>query len=77
MITRNVIYLLPRAEVGQFAIRALTAIGINSLNDLARFSEWEIIAIPGMNPETFGTLKRALTAAGLSFAGLSQSTSVR
>lgn len=66
----NVIHLLPRSEVGQPAIHALAALGINSLNDLARYTEWEVIAIPGMNPRTFGVLKRALAAAGLSFAGM-------
>ncbi len=68
-MTTNVIHLLPRADVGQPAIRALAALGINSLNDLARYTEWEVIAIPGMSPRTFGVLKRALIAAGLSFDG--------
>jgi hypothetical protein len=70
MTTTNIIHLLPRMEVGPAAIRAMTAIGIHTLNDLARFTEWEVIAIHGMSPETFGALKRALTSAGLSFAGM-------
>jgi hypothetical protein len=53
----------------------MTAIGIHTLNDLARFTEWEVIAIHGMSPETFGALKRALTSAGMSFAGMHSSLS--
>ncbi len=67
MTTTNVIHLLPRGEAGPTVIRALAAMGIQSLNDLARYTEWEIIAIPGMSPTSFGVLKRALRAAGLSF----------
>ena len=72
MATTNVIHLLPRTEVGQPVIHALAAMGIQSLNDLARYTEWEVIAIHGMSPKTFGTLKRALADAGLSFAGMVQ-----
>ena len=50
------------------AQRALAQAGIKSLAQLASKSEAEIAALHGLGPNAIATLKRTLTAIGLSFA---------
>lgn len=54
--------------LAQPAQRALAAAGIQSLKQLARFSEAEIQQLHGIGPNALNQLRRALQAKGLSFA---------
>ncbi len=49
------------------AQRALANVGIQSLKQLAKFSEAEIKQLHGIGPNALKQLKRALKANGLSF----------
>ncbi|MBL0096211.1 MAG: hypothetical protein IPP46_06665 [Bacteroidetes bacterium] len=49
------------------ARRALERVNIHSLEDLAKWSEGEIIRLHGMGPSTIPKLKKALEEQGLSF----------
>lgn len=49
------------------ARRALAGAGIDTLADLARHTEREILALHGMGPASMPTLRAALGDAGLAF----------
>ncbi len=51
------------------ARRALAGAGIETLADLARHTEREVLALHGMGPASIPTLRQALAEAGLAFAG--------
>lgn len=53
--------------LAQPALRALAGAGIQSLEQLARFSEAEIRRLHGIGPNALEKLRRALVAHGLSF----------
>jgi hypothetical protein len=56
-------------RLSQPAQRALAGAGIQSLEQLARFSETEIRQLHGIGPNALDQLRLALEARGLSFAG--------
>lgn len=49
------------------ARRALASIGVQHLEDLAKFTEQEILARHGMGPDALNVLQVALREEGLSF----------
>jgi DNA-directed RNA polymerase alpha subunit len=51
------------------AQRALAAAGYNLLQQLTQVSEAELLRLHGMGPKAIGTLRQALAARGLAFAG--------
>lgn len=64
MTTANPLY----AGLAKPAQRALANAGIKSLAQLAKKSEAEIAALHGMGPNALATLRRTLSANGLSFS---------
>ena len=56
------------AGVSQPALRALHGAGIQRLEQLAAFSEAELLKLHGMGPKALGLLRQALEARGLQFA---------
>lgn len=50
------------------ALRALSAAGVSSLEQLAGWSEAELLALHGMGPKAIGLLRAGLEARGLRFA---------
>jgi hypothetical protein len=50
------------------AVRALNGAGITRLEQLARRTEAEVLALHGMGPKAMALLKSALKAKGLAFA---------
>jgi hypothetical protein len=55
-------------KLGAPAERALAAAGIQSLEQLTRFTEAEIKQLHGVGPNALGKLRQALADRGLSFA---------
>jgi hypothetical protein len=55
-------------KLAQPARRALAGIGVQSLEQLTRFSETEIKRLHGIGPNALAQLQRALAENGLSFA---------
>lgn len=55
-------------KIGRPATQALAAAGIQTLKQLTRFSEAEILQLHGMGPKALGLLRQALSDRGLSFA---------
>ena len=53
--------------VGGPALRALSAAGIRSVDDLARWTEADLARLHGMGPKALGALRGALEASGRSF----------
>src|SRR5690606_29812692 len=51
------------------ASRALMAAGINTVEELSRYTEKEILALHGMGRASMPLLKRALSKKGLTFKG--------
>jgi predicted flap endonuclease-1-like 5' DNA nuclease len=49
------------------ALRALSAAGVRSVADLARWTEAELAALHGMGPRALGVLRDALAASGRQF----------
>lgn len=49
------------------ALRALSAAGVRSVADLARWSEAELAALHGMGPKALAVLRAALAASGRQF----------
>lgn len=49
-------------------MRALSAAGVSSLEQLAGWSEAELLALHGMGPKAIGLLRAGLEARGLRFA---------
>ncbi|HLV44548.1 MAG TPA: hypothetical protein VKY39_06300 [Aggregatilineales bacterium] len=58
---------LPR-ELAAPARRALLGAGCTRLEDVAKMSEAEVMALHGIGPNAMKQLRRALTEQGLSFA---------
>jgi len=56
------------STLAQPAQRALKAAGIETLEDLTRFSEAQILDLHGMGPNAITKLRDALAANGLSFS---------
>jgi predicted flap endonuclease-1-like 5' DNA nuclease len=56
------------AELAAPAQRALAAAGITSLEEVARWTEADLLALHGVGPKTIRQLRPALEAKGLSFA---------
>ena len=54
--------------LGSPARRALAAAEIESLEDLTRISETELLKLHGMGPKAFGVLSVSMKLEGLSFA---------
>lgn len=54
-------------KVGAPARRALEQEGINSLLDLSKYTEEELLQLHGMGPSSIPKLKQALNQKGLSF----------
>lgn len=55
------------AGIAAPARRALESIGVGTARQLAKHAEGEILALHGMGPKAFATLKASLKKAGLSF----------
>lgn len=53
------------ADLGRPATRALAAAGIRTLDDVARHTEAELVALHGVGPRAIGVLVAALGARGL------------
>jgi len=53
--------------VGGPALRTLSSAGIQSMADLARWSEADLARLHGMGPKALGALRDALEASGRSF----------
>ena len=49
------------------AIRALSGVGIQTLEDFSRITEAEVIGLHGMGPKALECIQRALIENGLSF----------
>jgi predicted Fe-Mo cluster-binding NifX family protein len=58
-----------RVKLSAPARRALAGAGIETLADLARHSESEVLALHGIGPASMPTLRAALAEARLAFAG--------
>jgi len=58
---------LPKG-IPQPAIRALASVGVTRLNQIARFTEGELLALHGMGPKAIGIIKAAMRAQGKSLA---------
>lgn len=56
------------ANLSQPAQRALAGAGITRLEDVARWTETDLLALHGVGPKTIRQLRPALEAKGLSFA---------
>jgi len=57
-----------QANLSQPAQRALVGAGITRLEDIARMTEADLLALHGVGPKTIRQLRPALAAKGLSFA---------
>ncbi|HQY90047.1 DNA-binding protein [Caldilinea sp.] len=55
-------------KVSAPALRALTAAGIQQLEQLTQVSETELLRLHGMGPKAIGQLRQVLAAKGLTFA---------
>lgn len=64
-------YDFPRA-IGQPATRALLGAGCRRVEDVAAFSESEILKLHGVGPRAIRILRQALAEKGLSFASKDQ-----
>jgi hypothetical protein len=60
---------IPLPHIGASATRALTALGVVRLEQLAGFSESEVGALHGVGPYALRQLHAAMAAAGLTFHG--------
>lgn len=56
------------AKLSQPAQRALAGAGIARLEDVARWTEADLLALHGIGPKALNQLRGALAARGLSFA---------
>ncbi len=59
-------------NLSQPARRALAQAGITCLEDVARWTAAELLALHGVGPKTIRQLRPLLAAKGLSFAGSDQ-----
>ncbi|XYH93050.1 DNA-binding protein [Sorangium sp. So ce1128] len=58
---------LPKG-IGKPATRALASVGISRLDQVARLTEAQLLALHGVGPKAVGVLKAALEAQGKSLA---------
>ncbi|WP_437923195.1 helix-hairpin-helix domain-containing protein [Sorangium sp. So ce291] len=58
---------LPKG-IGKPATRALASVGISRLDQVARLTEAELLALHGVGPKAVGVIKAALEAQGKSLA---------
>ncbi|HTN91510.1 MAG TPA: helix-hairpin-helix domain-containing protein [Sorangium sp.] len=58
---------LPKG-IGKPATRALASVGISRLDQVARLSEAQLLALHGVGPKAVGVIKAALEAQGKSLA---------
>ncbi|MDF2840592.1 MAG: hypothetical protein K0Q99_1364, partial [Clostridia bacterium] len=58
---------LANIKISQPAHRALQAAGIETLNQLAQYSEKELLALHGFGPKAIRILSSVLAECGLSF----------
>jgi len=54
--------------IGKPALRALATMGISHIDQLADFTEGQLLALHGMGPKAIELLREALMAGGKSFA---------
>ena len=62
--------------MGSPARRALAAAGIETLEDLTKISEEELLKLHGMGPKALGVLRESMKANGLHFASDAESEQV-
>ncbi|XXT14832.1 helix-hairpin-helix domain-containing protein [Sorangium sp. So ce429] len=58
---------LPKG-IGKPATRALASVGISRLDQVARLTEAQLLALHGVGPKAVGVIKAALEAQGKSLA---------
>lgn len=58
---------LPKG-IGKPALRALASAGVSRLDQVARFTEAQLMALHGVGPKAIGVIKAALEAEGKSLA---------
>ena len=61
--------LSPLPAIGAPATRALENEGVHHLEELAGWSESEVLALHGMGPKAVGILRERLAQVGLAFRG--------
>ncbi|MCD7059774.1 hypothetical protein [Pelagibacterium xiamenense] len=61
--------MTPIPKLSKPATRALAAAGVASLEDLARLTREEFLALHGVGPSAIPPVLDAMKKAGLSFAG--------
>jgi DNA-directed RNA polymerase alpha subunit len=54
-------------KIGQPAHRALRSAGIENLEQLTQYKEYELLALHGFGPKALGILKSTLAEYGLTF----------
>lgn len=54
--------------IGKPATRALASVGISRLDQVARLTETQLLALHGVGPKALGVIKAALEAQGKSLA---------
>jgi hypothetical protein len=59
--------MTPLPKIGAPATRALENTGVQSLEDLAEWSEPDVLALHGMGPKAVGILRERLADLGLTF----------
>ncbi|WP_437662188.1 DNA-binding protein [Sorangium sp. So ce1182] len=59
---------LPKG-IGKPATRALASVGISRLDQVARWTEPQLLALHGVGPKAVGVIKAALEAQGKALAG--------
>ncbi|WP_437618080.1 DNA-binding protein [Sorangium sp. So ce1151] len=59
---------LPKG-IGKPATRALASVGISRLDQVARWTEAQLLALHGVGPKAVGVIKAALEAQGKALAG--------
>ncbi|WP_438003208.1 DNA-binding protein [Sorangium sp. So ce321] len=59
---------LPKG-IGKPATRALASVGVSRLDQVARWTEAQLLALHGVGPKAVGVIKAALEAQGKALAG--------
>jgi DNA-directed RNA polymerase alpha subunit len=60
-------YLIKTIKISAPAHRALEAVGIETLEQLAQYTEKELLDLHGFGPKALGILKKSLEEIGLLF----------
>jgi DNA-directed RNA polymerase alpha subunit len=63
----KVMHLIKTIKISEPAQRALKSIGIETLEQLAQYTEKELLALHGFGPKALGILKKSLEEIGLMF----------